>query len=80
MVLHRKNPAVREKPVFEGLLRYPKAMAEREGLRRPFSLTTPITLIKQRGSAGYDYTDDYIVDYRSDQQRRIARSPVAVNT
>jgi hypothetical protein len=31
VVLHRKNPAVRKKPVFEGLLRCPKSMAEREG-------------------------------------------------
>ncbi|MGY8668744.1 hypothetical protein Q3C01_41140 [Bradyrhizobium sp. UFLA05-109] len=31
MVLHRKNPAVREKPVFEGLLRCQKWMAERVG-------------------------------------------------
>ena len=32
VVLHRKNPAVREMPVSEGLLRRPKWLAEREGL------------------------------------------------
>ena len=30
-VLHRNFPAAQEKPVFEGLLRCPKSMAEREG-------------------------------------------------
>jgi hypothetical protein len=37
-VLHRHFPAVREKPVFEGLLRCPKAMAEREGFEPPIGL------------------------------------------
>ncbi|MCK1744149.1 hypothetical protein IVA80_25760 [Bradyrhizobium sp. 139] len=56
-----------------------KSVAEREGLRGPFSPTTPITSMKQRRSAGYDYSDDYIVDYRSDQHRRIAQQSAAVN-
>lgn len=34
VVLHCHFPAAREKPVFQGLLRYPKLMAER-GLRQP---------------------------------------------
>jgi hypothetical protein len=33
-VLHRKKPAVQETPICKGLLRYPKSMAEREGLPR----------------------------------------------
>lgn len=70
------NPAALGAPWFKGVFARRGQMAEREGLRRPFSPTTPITSIEQRGSAGYDY----IVDYRSDQHRRIARSPTSVNS
>jgi hypothetical protein len=36
VVLHRQNPAVREAPDFEGLFRYRKSVAEREGLSPTF--------------------------------------------
>jgi hypothetical protein len=38
VVLHRQNPAVRELPDFEGLFRYRKSVAEREGFEPPFYL------------------------------------------
>jgi hypothetical protein len=37
-VLHRSKSRVREKPVSEGLLRYSKTVAEREGLGSPLSI------------------------------------------
>jgi hypothetical protein len=67
VVLHRKNPAVREKPVFEGLLRCHKTMAEREGHSATFILSAcfPGKISKSGGLEGYisDYKVDYISQY-----------------
>lgn len=69
---------VQEKPDFTGLSRSYFNMAEREGLLDQFS---PIRQFprKKRGRRVADYTDDYIVDYWSDQRRRIAQLPAPVN-
>jgi hypothetical protein len=38
VVLHRQKPAVPELPDFEGLFRYRKSVAEREGFEPPIGL------------------------------------------
>jgi hypothetical protein len=46
VVLHRQKPAVRELPDFEGLFRYRKSVAEREGFEPP---------IAQRGCESHNH-------------------------
>jgi hypothetical protein len=46
VVLHRKNPAVRKMPVFEGLFRCRKSVAEREGFSAK-SRGHPENIVKQ---------------------------------